>query len=134
MRYSLSLIIRCGLCLVGMAFFAHGAYGDQDVGGTASSQLISNQLVKIDEWLEAAKQNVRALSQIKASVEKYQHLQARYMQNPDNNEALYQMIKEAHSLLEAIKTMQLTPLFDAAFISELTVVSKPVAKLGIPKP
>lgn len=134
MRFSLSLIIRYALCLVGMAFFAQLAYCDQDVGGTNSAQMISNQLIKIDEWLEASKQNVRALTQIKASVERYQHLQARYMQNPENNEALYQMIKEAHSLLEAIKTMQLTPLFEAAFISELTVVSKPVAKLGIPKP
>jgi hypothetical protein len=112
-----------------MVFFGGIGYGDQ-----SSSQMISNQLVKIEDCLEAAKQNVVALAQIKASMERYQQLQSRYRQNPDNNEVLYQMIKEAHALLEAIKTMQLTPLFDTAFISELTVVSKPVSKLGIPKP
>jgi hypothetical protein len=114
---------------------AVSGYGEQGSGDHRSStQLIACQLDKINEWIEASRQHLLHLNQLKASVERYQQLQIQYIQSPENNEILYQMIREAHILLEEIKKWQLTSLFDSAFISELTVVSKPVAKLGIPKP
>ncbi len=125
---------RLCVCLLSMLCFFQAGFCDQGNGGTATSQMISHQLSKIDDCLEASRQNVVALTQLKASAARYQLLQARYMQYPEDNEVLYQMIKEAHALLEGIRALQLTSVFDPAFISELTVVSKPVTKLGIPKP
>ncbi len=103
-------------------------------GEPGSSDLISGEITKIDDLIDVSKQNVQVLTSLKTSIENYQELQSRYMQDPEDNEALYQMIKEAHSILESIKKSQLKPLFDPAFLSELAIISKPAAKLGLPKP
>jgi hypothetical protein len=115
-------------------FFMTSAFCGQPLAATESSQAVSQEIERIEDLIDVSKQNVSVLTQLKASIEKYQLLQSRYMQNQDNNDLLYQMIKEAYSILETIKKYQLASLFDPAFISELTLVSKPAAKLGLPKP
>lgn len=98
-----------------------------------SSELINKELTKIEDLIEVSKQNIQVLSSLKISIEKYQQLQSQYMQNPENNDLLFQMIKEAHVILDSIRKSQLLPLFDSAFISELTVMSKPLSKKNPPK-
>ncbi len=94
----------------------------------------SQEVERVEDLIDVSKLNVTMLTQLKNSIEKYQLLQLQYMKDPEDNEVLYQMVKEAYAILDVIKKNQLTALFDPAFISELTIVSKPATKLGLPKP
>lgn len=94
----------------------------------------SKEVVMVDSLIECAQNNLNTLTALKDKILQYEAEQNRYMQDPQNTEALYKMIKLAHLILENIKSSQLTPLFEPSFLSELTIVSKPAAKLGIPKP
>lgn len=98
------------------------------------ANIIAKETAMLNDLIEASQQNLKNLTYLKGLIQKYQTLQSQYMVNPDDNEALYQMIKTAHAILEKIKENHLAPLFDPAFLSELTIISKPAAKLGIPKP
>jgi hypothetical protein len=115
------------LTLVFFSFFLANVYG-QD------STLVNTEIVLLDSLIQSAQENIKNLTQLKEMITAYQVEQVKYMKNPSDNEALYKMIKLAHAILENIKSSQLTLLFEPTFLSELTIISKPVAKLGIPKP
>jgi|EndMetStandDraft_5_1072996.scaffolds.fasta_scaffold277414_2 hypothetical protein len=96
--------------------------------------VVRNELTMLEDLIEATQQNLDSQIKLRDLVKHYQDVQAKFLQNEEDNELLYQMVKAAHTILELIKEKQLTQSFDPAFLSELIVVSKPVAKLGIPKP
>jgi len=98
------------------------------------ANMFDRETAMLGDLIEAAQANLKNLTRLKDLIQKYQTLQEQYMANPDDNETLYQMIKTAHTILEKIKEYHLTQLFDPAFLSELSIVSKPAAKLGLPKP
>ena len=97
------------------------------------NDIIVNEVKMLDELILSSQKSLKNLIAIKELIQKYQGIQKKYLDNPNDNTALYQMIKAAHTILEAIKESKLTPLFDPAFLSELTIISKPATKLGIPK-
>jgi hypothetical protein len=97
------------------------------------SHLVKNELQTLDLLIEATQLNLKNLTKLKEHLQKYQELQDRYLKNSDN-EVLFQMIKTAHVILEGIKEAHLTQSFDPAFLSELSIISKPATKLGIPRP
>lgn len=94
----------------------------------------SKEIAIVDSLIACAQNNVTQLISLREKIVDYQTQEALYMQNPQNTEALYKMIKNARVILENLQESRLSMLFDAAFLSELTIVSKPATKLGIPKP
>lgn len=101
---------------------------------TVSKDVVSNELVMLDDLISATQQNLEIQLKLRELLQSYQQIQEQYLQKPDDNELLFQMVKHAHIIFEMIKENHLTQAFDPAFLGELTLVSKPVSKLGIPKP
>jgi hypothetical protein len=98
------------------------------------SNVSGKEIELLDELVTAAQENIKNLTFLKDLVTNYQAEQSRYMENSNDSEALYKMIKFSYVILENIKALQLTPLFEPSFLSELAIISKPAAKLGIPRP
>ena len=96
--------------------------------------LAANELDTLNELIAATQRSLGIQIELREKILRYQELQRLSMENEDNFEQLYRLAKSAHIILETIKEQHLLQTFDAAFISELTLVSKPAAKRGIPRP
>ena len=110
------------------------AYSQEVLPIDDPSKVIEKELSMLSKLVDLSKINLTNLLSLKESIESYQKLQTHYMENLEDQETLYKMIKLAQAILVNIKQNQLIPLFDPAFISELTIISKPASKLGIPRP
>jgi hypothetical protein len=110
------------------------AYSQEVLSIDDPSKVIEKELSMLSELIESSKVHLKNLVFLKESIDNYRKLQACCMENLEDQETLYKMIKLAQTILVNIKQNQLIPLFDPAFISELTILSKPAAKLGIPRP
>lgn len=99
-----------------------------------STDSIRNETALIESLIEATQENLAALTKLRDLAQVYNDVQEAYLKNENDQENLFQMIKTAHAMLEIIKERQLAQSFAPDFIAELNVVSKPVSKLGIPKP
>lgn len=94
----------------------------------------AKEIALVDDLIGSAQSTLSNLTYLKEMLSKYQTLQDNYMKDSSDTEALYQMIRLAHEILGNIKTSQMTTLFEPSFLSELSIISKPATKLGIPKP
>jgi DNA phosphorothioation-dependent restriction protein DptG len=124
MKLEKEMLKRFSIVLLSFCFSF--AFGEENSTG--------KEIALIDGLIESAQNNLNNLTSLKETIEKYQTVQNRYMQDPNDTETLYKMIRLAHEILENIKTSQMTSLFEPSFLSELSIISKPAAKLGIPKP
>ncbi len=104
------------------------------VGLPENKNVIANEVMMLDQLIEASKQSLEIQIKLRDLILKYQELQTRYLEGQNDNEHLFIMAKSAKKILETIKENHLTPSFDPAFLGELTLISKPAAKRGIPKP
>ncbi len=96
--------------------------------------LINNEIAMLDNLIDVTQQNLENQKNLRHLVKEYQKIQDLYLQNPDDKEALYRMVKIAYKTLGNIKENHLTHLFDSDFISELSLLSQVASKRGIPKP
>lgn len=101
---------------------------------TATENRAAKELSALDHMIEATEQTLKNQIKLRELIKQYQELQKNYLLHPDDNETLYKMIKTAHIILENIKEYHLTQVMDQEFLSELTIISKPAAKLGVPRP
>lgn len=92
------------------------------------------ELQSIENLISFAKQNIELQEKIKIELIQYQKVNKAFIQNPKDNELLFETIKLANRLLNNIKEAHLTDNFSAEFIKELTLFSKLAKKQGIPKP
>lgn len=99
-----------------------------------NKDLIDREITMLSDLIDATQQNLNNQIKLRDLIKQYQTYQKRYLEVADDNELLYQMIKTAYVILDIIKQNHLAEAFDPAFISELTIVSKPAAKRGLPKP
>jgi hypothetical protein len=96
--------------------------------------LIKNELAMLDNLIDVTKQNLENQKNLRQMIQQYMTIQEVYIKNPDDKEVLYRMVKVAHRTLDNIKQNHLTHLFDADFISELSLMSQIANKRSIPKP
>lgn len=96
--------------------------------------LIHDELARLDTLIQATQQSLEGQKKLREKIVEYQKLQEEFAQNPKDNDVLLNMVKSAHRTLQAIKENHLTQTFDTDFIDELTVLSQPASKRGIPKP
>jgi hypothetical protein len=96
--------------------------------------LIGNEIARLDTLIQATELSLEGQKKLRVQIVEYQKLQDIYFKNPQDNELLFKVIKSAYRTLQTIKENHLTQTFDADFIDELTVLSQPATKRGIPKP
>lgn len=97
-------------------------------------EIVSNELARLDFLIEATEKSLQQQQKLRSLLKDYQKLQAQYLNQPDDNELLFQLIKSAYTILETIKTLHLETAFEPEFLSELTVLAKPAIKSGMPRP
>jgi hypothetical protein len=94
-----------------------------------------NELVLLDQLIETTQQSLKEEMRLRDLVKQYQQLQKEYIDQGDDNDKLYQLIKTAYTVLEGIKSLHLEHSFEPEFLSELALLSKPATKsVAIPKP
>lgn len=96
--------------------------------------LIGNEIARLDTLIQATELSLEGQKKLRIQIVEYQKLQDIFLKNPKDNELLFKVIKSAYRTLQTIKENNLTQTFDADFIDELTVLSQPATKRGIPKP
>lgn len=96
--------------------------------------IIDHEIIRLDDLIKATEQSLEVQKRLKGEIIEYQKAQNQFLANPKDNEQLLKVVKAAHKTLRTIKDNHLEALFDADFIDELTVLSQPAAKKGIPKP
>lgn len=96
--------------------------------------LIGNEIARLDDLIQATEMSLEAQKKLKAEILDYQQLQNQFLNNSKDNELLLKLVKSAHRTLRTIKDNRLENMFDTDFIDELTVLSQPAAKRGVPKP
>jgi len=95
---------------------------------------VSPEIATLDNLIQITEQSLHNQQGLKKLMQEYQVVHDKIMQNPDNKEELFQMIKLAQRLLNSIKENHLANAFSQDFISELTVYSQIASKKGIPTP
>lgn len=96
--------------------------------------LINNELARLDTLIQATEKSLDGQKQLRGYILEYQKLQEQFLKNPKDNDMLLKVVKSAYRTLQSIKENHLTQNFDSDFIDELTVLSQPAAKRGVPKP
>lgn len=96
--------------------------------------LIGNELSRLEDLIQATQLSLEAQKKLKGEIIDYQKVQEQFLASPKDNELLMKVVKSAHKTLRTIKDNHLENMFDADFINELTILSQPAAKRGVPKP
>ena len=107
-----------------------------DPSSEDSKNIIANELVMLDDLIQSTQRSLELQHKLRDSIQAYQEMQKKYLasDNQQDNELLFRMAKAARKILEMMTENQLSPLFDPAFLGELTLVSRPATKRGIPAP
>lgn len=96
--------------------------------------LIDQEISRLEWLIQATEQSLAGQKKLHTQIKEYQKYHEQYLDKPEDNDLLVKLIKNAYRTLEAIKENHLTYTFDSDFIDELTVLSQPAKKRGIPKP
>lgn len=96
--------------------------------------LIGNEISRLDTLIQATEKSLEGQKKLRTQIVDYQKLQEQYLKNPQDNDLLLKVVKSAYRTLQTIKENNLSQTFDTDFIDELTVLSQPATKRGIPKP
>lgn len=95
--------------------------------------LIDNEISRLDTLIQATEQSLEAQKKLRSQIQEYQRLQEEYLNKPQDNDMLFKLVKSAYRTLHLIKENHLIHTFDPDFINELTVLSQPATKRGVPK-
>ena len=96
--------------------------------------LIKNEIVRLDTLITATEQSLEGQKKLREKIVEYQKIQDLDLANPQDNDLLFRLVKEARRTLDSIKENHLLQTFDPDFIDELKVLSKAASKRGVPKP
>lgn len=125
------------LVLAVMSSCFHMAPGLADtpsLGVKDPAALIGNELARLDTLIQATQQSVEGQKKLRERIFDYQKVLDLYLQQPNDNDLLFQLVKSAYRTLESIKDNHLVNTFDPDFINELSVLSQAANKRGVPKP
>src|ERR1700733_12265043 len=86
-------------------------------------ELAAHELARLNLLIEATERSLQQQKRLRENLQEYQKLQVQYLQQPEDNELLYQLIKTAYVLLESIKGLHLETCFEPEFLSELTILA-----------
>jgi hypothetical protein len=96
--------------------------------------LIGNEITRLDTLIQATEYSLEAQKKLRTQIVEYKMLQDQYLENTKDNDLLLKVVKSAYRTLQTIRDNHLELNFDPDFIDELTVLSQPAMKRGIPRP
>lgn len=95
--------------------------------------LIGNEIARLDTLIEATTTSLEGQKQLRLQIMEYQKYQDNYLKKTQDNDLLFKLVKSAYRTLQMIKEQHLLHAFDSEFIDELTVLSQPATKRGVPR-
>lgn len=95
--------------------------------------IVATELTRLDTLIQATEKSLEGQKQLRLYIVEYQKAHEQFLKKPNDNDVLYKVIKAAHRTLQSIKDNNLTQNFDTDFIDELTVLSQPASKRGVPR-
>lgn len=98
-----------------------------------SIPLKESPLRDLDALIESTERVCSKQKSLKEQLEAYLLLHDAYVKDIDNRELLIRTAVSAKKALEIIKEERLSTLFEASFLSEMTLFAKLAAKPSIPK-
>lgn len=113
---------------------AHSSAVDASVLLADPDSVITNELAMLDTLIVATQQSLEQQKVLRDLITKYLDTQEAFLEDSENKELLYRTVKLAHRVSESIKENHLIHNFDAAFLSELNLLSQVAVKYGEPKP
>ncbi len=125
---------RICFLIVSMAIFSVALHGADAPKGSKKEKMVANELSILDNLIEVSEQNVETQKKLRDLIKKYQQLQSQYLQDEQNKEVLYKLVRVAYQASEIIKENHLSQVFDPDFLSELNLLAQIGQKRGIPSP
>lgn len=101
-------------------------------GGAEPSGKNGIELQNLENLISLTLQNLEELQGLKSSIMDFKKLQSQYLDQPQNKELLLRTGNTAKRILEQIKNLHLIHIFDAKFLSELSLFAKMVKKPSLP--
>lgn len=96
--------------------------------------VVAGEIAMLDNLIDVTKQNLEMQTQLRDRIQEYQKLLAVYLQNENDKELLFKLVRVATAVSNTVKENHLTQIFDQEFLSELNVFANIGNKRGIPKP
>lgn len=96
--------------------------------------VVAGEIAMLDNLIAITKQNLEMQTQLRARIQEYQQLLAVYLNNENDKELLFKLVRVATAVSNTVKENHLTQIFDQEFLSELNVFANIGNKRGIPKP
>lgn len=88
----------------------------------------NNELGDLDFLIAATEKSLQQQKNLRERLVRFQELRTKSIANENDLESLLKLSKSAYSLLDTIKEEHLIQVFDPTFISELTLLAKPIMK------
>jgi len=120
--------VLIALCMIpGLAF----CY-DQPVRATDPNSVIPNTLSSLDFLIEVTGENYQKQKVLRNDIVEYQRIHDQYFQNTADQQLLFQLVMKADQILETIREINLTHVFDSEFVKELSLFSRFAKKSRVP--
>ena len=127
---ALSLLLTCGFT----SGFCIDPTNYEGPRSNDPSTITANDLVMLDNLIEATQKSIENQKILRQQIKDYQKLQLQYLNNSQDNELLYRMVKSAYAISNTIKENHLTQAFSPEFMSEINLFAQVASKRGIPRP
>lgn len=99
-----------------------------------SAEEIPQAITQLDDLIQATHQSLNSQKELRVLILKYEEAQKKCIENPNDNELLYQAAIAGHRVLDKIKEAYLIHNFSEEFIKELTLFDQVGSKNLIPSP
>ena len=100
----------------------------------AESVTRANPAENLDCFILTSQQTLETAQKLQSTIQNYLRLQNHYIENPNDRECCYQMVKAAGSIMDQIDAAYLHQLFEPDFIKELSFFAQMAKKRGVPQP
>jgi len=97
-------------------------------------ELVATEIARLDTLIQATSSSLEGQKNLREKIVEYKKIQDEYLQHTNDNDLLLKLVKASFKILKLIKENHLESCFDPEFIEELTILSQPASKKGIPRP
>lgn len=91
---------------------------------TSPMTVVPTNLSSLELLIQATEQQHTFQVALREEIIAYEKMRDQYLQNPEDKDLLFRVVKRADRVLEEIKMSKLTHLFDTEFLKELNVFAR----------
>jgi hypothetical protein len=92
-----------------------------------------DEVAYLDNLIAVTEQTLIAAKGIRKQVAEYLAMQEKFIENTEDRELCYKLVKQAQVILTAIENHHLSQAFDPEFLHELSLFAKIGKKKGVPQ-